>query len=561
MAKARRYHAAALLPSGKVLVTGGDTNNLVALSSTEIYDPSTGMFTGGGTMTAPRMMHAAVPLASGKVLLLGGFDSPNLTTEIYLSSAEIYDPGAGTFTATGSMTTTRDSLAATTLPSGKVLVAGGYDGTLRVATSEIYDPVSGTFVPAGSMSSPRVGHTLTLLGSGSVLAAGGTDGGADLASADLFKPLATGGACTAAGECVSGLCDHACCASACSGVCKGCAVGTGACGPVVGADDPDTCTGVHTCDATGACKLKDGQGCTQSTDCASGYCVDEVCCHTACTGLCQACAGQLKQSASDDGVCGNAAAGTNPHHDACQVDPPSTCGRDGKCDGAGACKPHYDAGTSCGPAACNSGNNVTNQVCGANGTCQQQSGPSCGNYACDGGVCPTACAQDGDCVSTAYCSQGACLPKAANGSPCSVAIGCASNLCADGVCCDTACDQACEACNLPGSVGRCSVPPGGCGGTDGGDAGGGGMAGGDSGGSDAGARDAGAGDTGEPRDGGTGGLGADSGPSRSADASLPAGSSGCGCRTAPAGTAAPLGGATALLGVLLVRRRRAHRAR
>ena len=72
-------------------------------------------------MTTARFRDTAALLPSGKVLVAGGWD-PSFN---YLSSAELYDPAVGSWTNTGSLATIRDSHTATLLPSGKVLVAAG----------------------------------------------------------------------------------------------------------------------------------------------------------------------------------------------------------------------------------------------------------------------------------------------------------------------------------------------------------------------------------------------------------------------------------------------------
>jgi len=181
-----------LLPSGKVLIAGGDPGSYLTTNSAELYDPATGTFTPTGSLaTTTRGQHMAVLLSNGKVLIVGG-GSWDWGGSI-LSSAELYDPATGTFTATGSMATARIAFAATLLSTGKVLVAGGETCCYPIlGSAELYDPAAGTFTPTGSLNTSRDSHTATLLSNGTVLVAAGYHGPGDAAitSAELYDPAA-----------------------------------------------------------------------------------------------------------------------------------------------------------------------------------------------------------------------------------------------------------------------------------------------------------------------------------------------------------------------------------
>ncbi len=203
MATGRSEHTATLLPNGKVLVTGG-YDGTASLATAELYDPATGSWSATGNMTTARHLHTATLLPNGKVLVTGGFNG-----SVSLAGAELYDPASGTWTATGGLATGRYSHTATLLPpngNGKVLVlvTGGSTGGATLASSELYDPLTGSWSATGSMVTPRYFHTATLLPSGKVLVAGGFRG-AYLASAELYDPAtgiwsATGGMAAARDE-------------------------------------------------------------------------------------------------------------------------------------------------------------------------------------------------------------------------------------------------------------------------------------------------------------------------------------------------------------------------
>ncbi|WP_224362762.1 Kelch repeat-containing protein [Hyalangium versicolor] len=180
---ARRFHTASVLPSGKVLVTGGSNNLNTIISSTELYDPvapSGHSWSWAGDMAEIRTAHTATVLPSGKVLIAGGFGVSGA-----LGSAELYDGSAAVkWSRTGSMKTGRYGHTATVLLSGKVLVVGGDGPNGALADAELYDPATGSWTAAGSLPGPgRANHTATLLPSGQVLVAGG-----NTADSALYDP-------------------------------------------------------------------------------------------------------------------------------------------------------------------------------------------------------------------------------------------------------------------------------------------------------------------------------------------------------------------------------------
>jgi Kelch motif protein/galactose oxidase-like protein len=157
--------------------------------SVELYDPGTGTWKVTGSMVHPREGHTATLLADGRVLVAGGANPITDGAGPVPTSAELYDPGTGTWTATGSLATGRYAHTATRLPDGKVLVAGGdgCGGHCALDSAELYDPGTGTWTATGNMLAPRNTITATLLRDGKVLVVGGIYPNRT-ASVELYDP-------------------------------------------------------------------------------------------------------------------------------------------------------------------------------------------------------------------------------------------------------------------------------------------------------------------------------------------------------------------------------------
>ena len=131
-----RYHAAATRGlDGRVYVFGGRTSVGVATTA-EVYNPTTNAWS---TVRAPvtgRVGASALTAADGRIYLFGGGSDASGTVTV--STVEIYDPVANTWSAGPALTTTRMFSGSVVGADGRMYLAGGYTGSNYQATATTF---------------------------------------------------------------------------------------------------------------------------------------------------------------------------------------------------------------------------------------------------------------------------------------------------------------------------------------------------------------------------------------------------------------------------------------
>jgi hypothetical protein len=218
-----------------------------------------------------------------------------------------------------------------------------------------------------------------------------------------------------------------------------------------------SCAGGAKCNVAGAagkCTKPNGIACSSSSECGSGFCVDGVCCDTSCSSQCAAC-----DVSSKVGTC-SAVTGT-PHGTR------SACGGAGAgtqcgsvCNGSDMIACHYPIGTtSCGANTCTSsgGSYIETHVsvCDGAGACKDDP-KTCGGYLCGATSCKSSCTVSTDCNVGYYCKSNACIPIEGLGTSCTTAATCTSGFCTDGVCCALGSCGAGKSCSAGLTKGICA---------------------------------------------------------------------------------------------------------
>jgi hypothetical protein len=180
--------------------------------------------------------------------------------------------------------------------------------------------------------------------------------------------------CDGSGRCVAGALGADCAPYLCNG---------GACS--TGCETSAQCVPPATCSGA-VCRRKAlGAACTSGAECDSGACVDGACCSSPACGTCQSC-----NVPGFVGACASLPVGATDPHGGCTAAPASSCGLDGACDGAGACR-RWSAGTPCQAATCSMRKKSQNpRTCDGAGTCADRGTANCAPNDCDTttGLCP-----------------------------------------------------------------------------------------------------------------------------------------------------------------------------
>ncbi|MEU0094820.1 kelch repeat-containing protein [Kribbella sp. NPDC006257] len=171
---------AVLLDTGSVLLAGGEDGRRNALNTASLFNPVDKTWAPTGALQTSRRLHTMTKLAGGSVLVTGGVTGPLGSPVRGLASAELYEPGAKTWSPVPDMHEARFSHSATLLPNGHVLVAGGCaerssDTRRALASAEIYNPIERSWTKVKpAMTDGRFGHPAILLkGTSKVLVVGG----------------------------------------------------------------------------------------------------------------------------------------------------------------------------------------------------------------------------------------------------------------------------------------------------------------------------------------------------------------------------------------------------
>jgi MYXO-CTERM domain-containing protein len=247
-----------------------------------------------------------------------------------------------------------------------------------------------------------------------------------------------------------------------------------------------------------------GQACDLAAHCASGFCVDGVCCNTACADGCFACS--KAQGAAEDGTCAPLAKDATPRF-GCTNETGGECGFTGKCAAGGICalpdfsdtcseveggrceggsckalkgtcegnillSPDKTTQVICAPGRCDASKHAcvldcqSKDDCAKDSECIEENGKkqckgvtcldattladldgqkiSCKPFRCEKGQCSTGCLSKEDCAKGSECVGGKCTGYTCQDKVTVVGLDGQTKTCAPSLCAQGQCTKNCQ---------------------------------------------------------------------------------------------------------------------
>ncbi len=167
-----RYGHVVVGARGKVYVMGGYHCSGGGTQINEIYDPHLDAWTLGAPLPDHNHHGAAYGILSdGKLHVVGGHDH---IAGVNSLSHVVYDFDTDTWSTASDLPVARTRSASGTLPDGRLIVAGGYDGSNSWPETYIYAPVENAWTQVASMPSALHLHSGAII-AGRFHAFGGYD--------------------------------------------------------------------------------------------------------------------------------------------------------------------------------------------------------------------------------------------------------------------------------------------------------------------------------------------------------------------------------------------------
>lgn len=184
MMEYREAHVMAEVDNGILAIGGFDGGMTTA--SCEWYDPQLDVWMPVASLPGPRQ-NATAHTINGDVFVIGGWDGDVTNHDDILH----YSASTAGWTAVATMSSGRSghSSVVTGWLDPKILICGGYDGSLDLATCDIFDPETFEVTPAAPMSTARSSFAMMCRpGEEEVVVAGGfnPNAGFQLASTEMY---------------------------------------------------------------------------------------------------------------------------------------------------------------------------------------------------------------------------------------------------------------------------------------------------------------------------------------------------------------------------------------